>query len=123
MLARHLGRTDDPIVRQELAGAWIAKRVHELTIQRAKAQTDASGVPGPEGSIGKLTMTRQLLQIADAAAGLLGPRLTADTGEWGTFAWSEFINGLPGFRIAGGTDEIQRNIIGERALGLPREPR
>jgi alkylation response protein AidB-like acyl-CoA dehydrogenase len=47
----------------------------------------------------------------------------ADTGEWGTYAWSEHLLGAPGYRVAGGTDEVQRNIIGERVLGLPREPR
>ena len=54
---------------------------------------------------------------------LLGPRLAADTGEWGTFAWNAHVLGAPGYRIAGGSDEIQRNIIGERVLGLPAEPR
>ena len=54
---------------------------------------------------------------------LLGPRLAAGTGEPGTFAWSEHLLGAPGYRIAGGTEEIQRNIIAERVLGLPREPR
>ena len=51
------------------------------------------------------------------------PALTADTGEWGTYEWNEHVLGAPGYRIAGGTDEIQRNIIGERVLGLPGEPR
>ena len=54
---------------------------------------------------------------------LLGPRLAADTGEWGTFSWTAHVLGAPGYRIAGGSDEIQRNIIGERVLGLPAEPR
>ena len=58
------------------------------------------------------------------ASALLGPRLASPTrGEWGTYAWSEHVIGAPGYRIAGGTDEIQRNIIGERVLGLPREPK
>jgi alkylation response protein AidB-like acyl-CoA dehydrogenase len=43
--------------------------------------------------------------------------------EPGMFAWSEHLLGAPGYRIAGGTEEIQRNIIAERVLGLPREPR
>jgi alkylation response protein AidB-like acyl-CoA dehydrogenase len=47
----------------------------------------------------------------------------ADTGTWGTFAWSRVLLGMHATRIAGGTDEIQRNIVAERALGLPREPR
>jgi alkylation response protein AidB-like acyl-CoA dehydrogenase len=56
-------------------------------------------------------------------SGILGPRLLADTGDWGTYAWAKHILGAPGYRIAGGSDEIQRNIIGERVLGLPAEPR
>jgi alkylation response protein AidB-like acyl-CoA dehydrogenase len=54
---------------------------------------------------------------------MLGPRMTADTGEWGTYAWSELVLGVPGMRVAGGTDEVMRNIVGERVLGLPKEPR
>ena len=46
--------------------------------------------------------------------------MTTDTGEWGTFAWSEFVTGAPGMHIAGGTGQIQRNILAERVLGLPR---
>ena len=53
---------------------------------------------------------------------VLGARLVADTGEWGTAAWGEVVLGAPGYRIAGGTDEILKNIIAERVLGLPREP-
>jgi alkylation response protein AidB-like acyl-CoA dehydrogenase len=47
----------------------------------------------------------------------------ADTGEWGTYAWAELVLSVPGLRLGGGTDEIQKNIIGERVLGLPREPK
>ncbi len=54
---------------------------------------------------------------------MLGPALLADTGDWGTYAWTEHVLGAPGYRIAGGSDEIQRNIIGERVLGLASEPR
>jgi acyl-CoA dehydrogenase len=60
--------------------------------------------------------------VSDLVASVLGPRLVADTGEWGTYAWSKFVLGLPGMRLAGGTDEILHNIIGERVLGLPKEP-
>ena len=89
--------------------------------ERSPARLPAA-VPGPEGSIGKLAATLQLRRIGDGVTGLLGPRLVADTGEWGTYAWSEFVNGTPGYRIAGGSDEIQRNILAERVLGLPRDP-
>jgi alkylation response protein AidB-like acyl-CoA dehydrogenase len=68
-------------------------------------------------------MTRWLQDVGEVMTTLVGPSLVADTGEWGTFAWSELITGYPGARLGGGTDEIQRNVIAERALGLPREPR
>ena len=73
-------------------------------------------------SIGKLTLTNNLRRIADLVSEVLGPRLIADSGEWGTYAWTQLVLGLPGIRVAGGTDEIMRNIIGERVLGLPKEP-
>ena len=64
-----------------------------------------------------------MTKISAVVSTLLGARLTADTGEWGTFAWADHVLGAPGYRIAGGSDEIQRNIIGERILGLAEEPR
>ena len=54
---------------------------------------------------------------------VLGPRLAADTGEWGSFAWTEFVLSTPGARIGGGTEEIVRNTVAEKVLGLPKEPR
>ncbi len=123
LAAHHFGRDRDPVVRQALADVWIQRKVRALTIRRAAEALTAGGVPGPEGSIGKLAMTRGMQRVGEVAGLILGPKLAADTGEWGTFAWSELVNGVPGFRIAGGTDEVQRNIIAERALGLPREAR
>jgi len=73
--------------------------------------------------IGKLALTNNLRRISDLVSLVLGPRLVADSGEWGTFAWAEFVLGQPGMSIAGGTDEILKNIVGERVLGLPKEPR
>jgi alkylation response protein AidB-like acyl-CoA dehydrogenase len=122
LLARHVGRDRDPLVRQLLADVYIESRVRNLTQRRAAARR-SGGVPGPEGSLGKLAYSNWLQQVSHAASMLLGPSLTADTGEWGTFAWTEVVNGTPGMRLGGGTDEIQRNTIAERALGLPREPR
>jgi acyl-CoA dehydrogenase len=54
-------------------------------------------------------------------AKVLGPKLVADSGEWGTYAWSALVLGAPGGRIAGGSDEVMRNILGERVLGLPKD--
>jgi len=121
-LAEHLARTDDPRVRQDLARSFIGYRLLVLNAQRAQALA-RSGTPGAEGSIGKLFWTEHMREVSGVASRLLGPRLAADTGEWGTFAWTEHLLGAPGYRIAGGSDEVQRNIIGERVLGLPGEPR
>ncbi|MFM8721859.1 MAG: acyl-CoA dehydrogenase family protein, partial [Acidimicrobiaceae bacterium] len=52
---------------------------------------------------------------------VLGSKLQADTGEWGTYAWSQLLLGAPVMRIAGGSDEVMRNIVGERVLGLPKD--
>lgn len=121
-LARHLGRTSDPLVRQGLARMHTQAVLCERNAAQVMAAVAAGETPGPEGSLGKMLYVTGLAQASELAAMLLGARMTADTGEWGTFAWAHHVCGTPGFRIAGGTDEVQRNIIGERILGLPREP-
>jgi alkylation response protein AidB-like acyl-CoA dehydrogenase len=120
--AEHQGLAGDPVVRQGLAHVYAVSHMRSWTAQRAAARARA-GVPGPEGSISKLTMTRRMQSVSDLLTLLLGPSLVADTGEWGTYAWSELVCSIPGVRLGGGTDEIQKNTIAERALGLPREPR
>ena len=83
----------------------------------------AGQLPGP-GDVDRQARRsrRTCRRIAEFVADVLGPRLIADTGEWGTYAWRQFVLGIPGMRIAGGTDEVMRNIVGERVLGLPKEP-
>ncbi|MFN0092029.1 MAG: acyl-CoA dehydrogenase family protein [Acidimicrobiales bacterium] len=122
-LARWLGRNDEPVVRQALARAWAYNRVQKINADRVKGALRAGQAPGPEGSIGKLMNTNGAALINETASLLLGARLTADTGEWGTSGWAEHVLGTPGARIAGGTDEVQRTVIAERALGLPAEPK
>jgi acyl-CoA dehydrogenase len=122
-LTRVVGADRDPIVRDRLARLYTEHRVIEQTTRRAIANMEAVGMPGPEMSILKLAGTRHLIAIAEYAASVLGPKVLADTGEWGTYAWSTLVCGVPGARLGGGSDEIILNIIGERILGLPREPR
>ncbi len=122
-LLRHMGRADDPLLRQQLANLWIHIHVARFTNLRAMAKLQAGQIPGPELSIAKLALTNNLQLISQYLTSVLGARLVADTGEWGTYAWAELVLGVPGFRVAGGTDEVLRNIIGERVLGLPKEPR
>jgi alkylation response protein AidB-like acyl-CoA dehydrogenase len=113
----------DPRVRQQLADVFIHGQVARYTSLRAMAKLRAGQLPGPELSTLKLSLTNNLQRLSRLLSAVLGPRLVADTGEWGTYAWTQHVLGAPGYRIAGGSDEIQRNIIGERVLGLPGEPR
>lgn len=120
--ARFMGVTEDPIMRQKLAKVYMHHQIEKLTNKRA-SDLSKGGTPGPEGSLSKLIWTEGLTMMADVASDILGPSLIADNGDWGTYGWGEHVLGAPGYRIAGGSDEVQRNIIGERVLGLPGEPR
>ncbi len=120
--ANAIGVLDDPLVRDELMQLYLHLQT-ERHLNRRAADLARGGTPGPEGSLGKLKWTEGMRKMSDVVSAILGPRLIADTGEYGTFAWGEHVLGAPGYRIAGGSDEVQRNIIGERVLGLPGEPR
>ncbi|PBC47696.1 acyl-CoA dehydrogenase family protein [Rhodococcus sp. ACPA1] len=113
----------DPVLRQQLADVVIAHKLGEIAHARDE-QTRSQGHPlGAIGSVRKMQWVRRMLGISDFVTAALGPRLAVDSGEWGTFAWGQHVLGVPGYRIAGGSDEIQRNIIAERMLGLPTEQR
>ena len=121
-LVRHYGLDSDPIVRDALANLLIHQKVAGYNNQRAMDKIKAGQMPGPEMSIAKLAGTMNMLRLGDFLSMVLGPKIIADSGEWGTYAWSALILGAPGARIAGGSDEVMRNIVGERVLGLPKEP-
>jgi alkylation response protein AidB-like acyl-CoA dehydrogenase len=121
-LARAMGRADDPLIRQQLATVIVNERVARYTNLRAMARIAVGQLPGPEMSLAKLSLTANMVRTCDLVSSILGPALVADTGAWGTYAWSEFLLGVPGMRIAGGSDEVLHNIIGERVLGLPKDP-
>jgi alkylation response protein AidB-like acyl-CoA dehydrogenase len=72
-------------------------------------------------SIGKMALVDNQRRMNDLLSHVLGARLQADSGEWGTYAWGQLVLGAPGMRIAGGSDEVMRNIVGERVLGLPKD--
>lgn len=122
-LARARGVDQDPVVRQGLADVYIRQRVLGFIGQRTRAAVKAGKAPGPEGSVAKLAgalLTRRTSDLAIAIAGAAGQAWDADDpkGE----RWSAAVLMAPAARIAGGTDEVQRNIVGERVLGLPKEP-
>jgi alkylation response protein AidB-like acyl-CoA dehydrogenase len=121
-MVRHFGLDQDPLTRGELAKLYESMQVAKWNNQRAMDKVKAGQAPGPEMSIAKMALTRNMALTGDFISRVLGPRMVADTGEWGTYAWSKYVLGTPGLRIAGGTDEVLRNIVSERVLGLPKEP-
>jgi acyl-CoA dehydrogenase len=118
-LARYRG-VSSPALVDEIVQLWLHDRVLVLSNQRTAAELQAGREPGPQGSVGKLAATMNMRRTSDVITLLLADELVAETGDWGTFAWTAQVLGAPGYRIAGGSDEIQRTIIAERILGMPR---
>jgi alkylation response protein AidB-like acyl-CoA dehydrogenase len=123
-LARRCGRDQDPLIRQDIARAHI--RMQVLRYMNLRVQTAASQgkLPGPEASTMKLFVSQHLSLMGDlvlsivGAGGLLHHEDAIDEGFWQTTFLGQWMS-----KIGGGTDQIQRNTIGERVLGLPAEPR
>jgi alkylation response protein AidB-like acyl-CoA dehydrogenase len=115
--------TEAPI-RQEAMRFYSMLQIARYTSLRAAAAIDAGQLPGPEVSLGKLASVRMMRTWRDLALRVLGPNgqiVGADAPLGGRIA--QIALSVPGMSIAGGTDEIQHNIVAERVLGLPREPR
>lgn len=121
-MLEHFGQADNAVLVDEAARLHTAFTVAKWNNQRALDKIRQGQLPGPEMSTAKLALTNNLKAYADWAAKVLGPRLAADGGEWGAFAFSKMLTGVPGMRVAGGTDEVMRNIVAERVLGLPKDP-
>jgi alkylation response protein AidB-like acyl-CoA dehydrogenase len=123
VVARQLGRNDDPVLRQHLASLRSLQDTSAWSGRRAQAARSQGRPPGPEGSLAKLNTSiiaraaaKVHAEIAGAHAMLSGP------GSLHNGVVAEILVSVPGQSIAGGTDEIQHNILGERVLGLPKEP-
>src|SRR5262249_31010686 len=113
----------DPAVRQKLAQFFIECQAIHYNVLRHLTRRLKGSPPGPEGSIGKLAGSEVGLKMAAFATELLGAYapLTGDSShtlEQGR--WARVALGARALSIAGGTSEVQRNIVGERVLGLPK---
>jgi alkylation response protein AidB-like acyl-CoA dehydrogenase len=113
---------DDRALRARLAELLVDVLATGHLNARALRKLRAGVAPGPEMSISKLMYGQNLTHAAHFVSDVLGPRIIADTGQWGTYAWTELLLATPALRILGGTEEIMKNILAERVLGLPKEP-
>jgi acyl-CoA dehydrogenase len=121
-LARTRVNRVDRATRDALMRVVVDARVMGMTAQRAR-DTARAGRPGPEGSGMKLRASRLFRDYTNIALRLLGTEAMIDAPASESREWRTLFLTAPSLSIRGGTDEIQRNIVGERVLGLPEEPR
>jgi acyl-CoA dehydrogenase len=122
-LAKQTGAFENPAVRQRLADFYIRAKGLEYTGYRALTALSRGQTPGPENSIGKLVGAPLRQQQAELGMEMLAEAGATLDSRYVDPTWQQAYLGAPGGRIAGGTDEIMRNIIAERVLRLPPEPR
>ncbi|HEX4777010.1 MAG TPA: acyl-CoA dehydrogenase family protein, partial [Acidimicrobiia bacterium] len=130
-LATRTGRAGDPVARQHLMRLFSEERIRAWTNQRVRAQVKAGRAPGPESSIGKVhqgSLNQRVQEQAVAALGMDAVAFEVPTGANGSDYATTLPYELAGMlrsranTIEGGTTEINKNVLGERVLGLPREP-
>jgi alkylation response protein AidB-like acyl-CoA dehydrogenase len=122
LLAERFDRTQDPLIRQELADQYIHERLLGLMGERILAAVRRREVPPVDPSILKLMVAGNKVQSGNLAMALAGPDGLLADDEIGRWIHAELV-GRYGISIGGGTNEVQRNNLAERALGLPKEPR
>ncbi|WP_344975561.1 acyl-CoA dehydrogenase family protein [Streptosporangium fragile] len=118
---RHRVDTADPVVRDQLVELYIRSRALALFNQRLAQETKAGIFPGARGSAAKLLLAELTMFQADLATSLAGPEAVAY--EEGGGGPAEALALAPAMALGGGTNEIMRNIVGDRVLNLPPEPR
>jgi alkylation response protein AidB-like acyl-CoA dehydrogenase len=120
-IARDAGRLEDPLIRQQIAQATAYRQLNALNVARAKEEM-AQGTSSPIMSLGKLAMSRILHTDAAVMTQILGAASMLDGADHERSADVNYRTANAYMTsIGGGTDQIQRNIISERVLGLPRE--
>jgi alkylation response protein AidB-like acyl-CoA dehydrogenase len=123
-LARDTGQTEDPVFRQELAQCYTRFEILKWLGQRARAAAKQGKPAGAESSVMKLAISQRVARDGDLALALEGASGMlhhADAPAGGM--WQQMFLNQWSVRIGGGTEQIQRNVLGERVLGLPGEPR
>ena len=123
--ARKHGRNTDPLIRQQLAWAYTQVQLMRFSGLRTLAQVAQGRGPGPEASVAKLFWSEYHKKLGETAMAIEGPDalLRPDGPGYPTDPWQNVFLSSRAGTIYSGTSEIQRNIIAERALGLPKEPR
>ncbi|MHB1928233.1 MAG: acyl-CoA dehydrogenase family protein [Acidimicrobiales bacterium] len=135
-LARDRGRRADPMIRQRLAAAYERVEVMRFLGLRTLTRFVAGEAPGPEGSVFKLFWSEHHKVVTELAVDILGAEALVPAGRWPTTAFATDDSGAPNDSaswvgtflnaragtIYAGTSQIQRNILGEMVLGLPKEP-
>lgn len=119
-LVRHAGQDGDPVTRQAFGQLMTDLRVARYHQQVVAARARSGQPPGPEVALTKIALSANMARVGEFVTDVLGPAAVADTGEWGTYAWTSLVLGAPGYRLGGGTDEVLKNTIAQRVLGLPR---
>ncbi|GAA2414627.1 acyl-CoA dehydrogenase family protein [Actinomadura vinacea] len=129
--ARARGLLDDPAVRDQLVDLYLRERAFDLFSARLSQEVKAGVEPGARGSIAKLLLAELTLAGPDVASEVLGTEAVAydaereaggEAGDADGGRIAAALSFAPGMALGGGTNEIMRNIIGDRVLGLPREP-
>jgi alkylation response protein AidB-like acyl-CoA dehydrogenase len=108
----------DPDVRKRLGEIGADLLALRFTAYRTLTALQGGQIPGPESALAKVTTVNAAIAATDLIADVVGPQVLDESGEW-----AYAISFLPGLKSAGGTEEILRNTVGERVLGLPPEPR
>jgi alkylation response protein AidB-like acyl-CoA dehydrogenase len=123
-LVNGLGRDLDALERQHVARAYISFELLRFLGLRVQTSVSQGRAPGAEGSILKLAVSQQSALLGNLGMALLGPAGAASGGATPQAGfWRDKFVGQWSVRIGGGTDQMQRNQVGERVLGLPREPK
>jgi alkylation response protein AidB-like acyl-CoA dehydrogenase len=124
-LARETGRWDDPVVRNKIMRLWAQEQIRGWTNARARAALSAGQSPGAASSIGKVHQATLNQQIQDLMVDLLGTDAVAWPATGEPDALPREVQGMLrslANATEGGTTDINKNILGERVLGLPKEP-